>query len=378
MAPVVDDVVHEHDRRDVTESVPDKRPRAFICRERHEDVTSFSGTCGSFLSWIHVTSRLSPEGLRRRHWGDGSREPRHRHTERSRQARRLHTGWGGTTAYRHEAASQRPPRVWTCRSGKGLLDQQWTCIDGNEAAARVAYALSEVLAIYPITPATTMGEAADGWAAAGKPNLWGVVPDVVEMQSEAGVAGALHGALQRGGLSASFTASQGLLLMIPSMFKVAGDSGLGLHLDDVGHHAPQVRLPCRGPAVRRLAHGRGRCDRVDGEHFAERVGDARGRLVAVDAGPLLVQESPSRSACPRSWRPLTRRLVSIGCCSPPAGMQSPCLTRPLGVAVARLSATIAPVPLAESLWRKPRGHMNPAQKGTTGPAEGRHVLVTSF
>src|SRR5674476_119284 len=140
MAPVVDDVVHEHDRRDVTESVPDKRPRAFICRERHEDVTSFSGTCGSFLSWIHVTSRLSPEGLRRRHWGDGSREPRHRHTERPRQARRLHTGWGGTTAYRHEAASQRPPRAWTCRSGRGLLDKQWTCIDGNEAAARVAYA----------------------------------------------------------------------------------------------------------------------------------------------------------------------------------------------------------------------------------------------
>src|SRR5450830_670622 len=223
MAPVVDDVVHELDRRDVTESVPDKRPRAFICRERHEDVTSFSGTCGSFLSWIHVTSRLSPKRLRRRHWGDGSREPRHRHTERPRQARGLHTGWGGTTAYRHEATSQRPPRAWTCRSGRGLLDQQRTCIDGNEAAARVAYALSEVLAIYPITPATTMGEAADGWAAAGKPNLWGVVPDVVEMQSEAGAAGVLHGALQRGALSASFTASQGLLLMIPNMFKIAGE-----------------------------------------------------------------------------------------------------------------------------------------------------------
>src|SRR5665647_988342 len=223
MAPVVDDVVHEHDRRDVTESVPDKLPRAFICRERHEDVTSFSGTYGSFLSWVHVTSRLSPEGLRRRHWGDGSREPRHRHTERPRQARGLHTGWGGTTAYRHEATSQRPPRAWTCRSGRGLLDKQWTCIDGNEAAARVPYALSEVLAIYPITPATTMGEAADGWAAAGKPNLWGVVPDVVEMQSEAGAAGALHGALQRGALSASFTASQGLLLMIPNMFKIAGE-----------------------------------------------------------------------------------------------------------------------------------------------------------
>jgi pyruvate-ferredoxin/flavodoxin oxidoreductase len=103
------------------------------------------------------------------------------------------------------------------------LDQKWTCIDGNEAAARVAYALSEVIAIYPITPSSPMGEAADGWAAAGKPNLWGVVPDVVEMQSEAGAAGALHGALQRGALSGSFTASQGLLLMIPNMFKIAGE-----------------------------------------------------------------------------------------------------------------------------------------------------------
>jgi len=103
------------------------------------------------------------------------------------------------------------------------LDPKWTCIDGNEAAARVAYALSEVLAIYPITPSSPMGEAADGWAAAGKPNLWGSVPDVVEMQSEAGAAGALHGALQRGALSGSFTASQGLLLMIPNMFKIAGE-----------------------------------------------------------------------------------------------------------------------------------------------------------
>ena len=97
------------------------------------------------------------------------------------------------------------------------------CIDGNEAAARVAYALSEVMAIYPITPATKMGELADDWAAAGTPNRWGVVPEVIEMQSEAGAAGALHGALQRGAMSATFTASQGLLLMIPNMFKVAGE-----------------------------------------------------------------------------------------------------------------------------------------------------------
>ena len=97
------------------------------------------------------------------------------------------------------------------------------CIDGNEAAARHAYALSEVIAIYPITPASPMGEAADDWSAAGRPNLWGLVPDVVEMQSEAGAAGALHGALQRGALGTTFTSSQGLLLMIPNMFKIAGE-----------------------------------------------------------------------------------------------------------------------------------------------------------
>ncbi|HEX4903006.1 MAG TPA: hypothetical protein VFV42_09375, partial [Acidimicrobiales bacterium] len=73
-----------------------------------------------------------------------------------------------------------------------------TCVDGNEAAARIAYACSEVVAIYPITPASPMAEHADDWAAAGRPNLWGAVPDVLEMQSEAGAAGTLHGALQKG------------------------------------------------------------------------------------------------------------------------------------------------------------------------------------
>ena len=98
-----------------------------------------------------------------------------------------------------------------------------TCIDGNEAAARVAYALSEVVAIYPITPASPMGELADAWAAADRPNLWGSVPEVIEMQSEAGAAGVLHGALQTGALATTFTASQGLLLMLPNMFKIAGE-----------------------------------------------------------------------------------------------------------------------------------------------------------
>ena len=96
-------------------------------------------------------------------------------------------------------------------------------VDGNEAAARVAYHLSDVIAIYPITPSSTMGELADAWMAAGRPNRWGAVPAVAEMQSEGGAAGALHGALQAGGLATSFTASQGLLLMVPNMFKIAGE-----------------------------------------------------------------------------------------------------------------------------------------------------------
>ncbi len=97
------------------------------------------------------------------------------------------------------------------------------CLDGNEAAARVAYKLSEVVAIYPITPASPMGEHADAWSAASQPNVWGAVPDILEMQSEAGAAGTLHGALQTGALGTTFTASQGLLLMLPNMFKIAGE-----------------------------------------------------------------------------------------------------------------------------------------------------------
>ncbi len=96
-------------------------------------------------------------------------------------------------------------------------------IDGNEAVASVAYQLNEVIAIYPITPASPMGEWADQWAAEGRPNLWGTVPTVVEMQSEGGAAGSLHGALQTGALATTFTASQGLLLMLPNMYKIAGE-----------------------------------------------------------------------------------------------------------------------------------------------------------
>jgi pyruvate-ferredoxin/flavodoxin oxidoreductase len=96
-------------------------------------------------------------------------------------------------------------------------------VDGNEAAASVAHRVSEVIAIYPITPSSNMGEFSDEWSAYGKKNIWGTVPDVVEMQSEAGAAGAVHGALQGGALTTTFTASQGLLLMIPNMYKIAGE-----------------------------------------------------------------------------------------------------------------------------------------------------------
>ena len=96
-------------------------------------------------------------------------------------------------------------------------------IDGNEAAAYVAYRVNEVCAIYPITPSSTMAELADEWAAKGLKNVWGSVPDIMEMQSEAGAAGTVHGALQTGSLTTTFTASQGLMLMLPNMYKIAGE-----------------------------------------------------------------------------------------------------------------------------------------------------------
>ena len=103
------------------------------------------------------------------------------------------------------------------------MHANYQTLDANEAVARIAYALSEVIAIYPITPASPMGEWSDGWSASHVKNLWGTVPAVIEMQSEGGAAGAIHGALQTGALSCTYTASQGLLLMIPSMYKIAGE-----------------------------------------------------------------------------------------------------------------------------------------------------------
>src|SRR6516225_6547157 len=116
-------------------------------------------------------------------------------------------------------------------------------IDGNEAVAHVAYQASEVIAIYPITPSSPMGEWADQWSAEGKANAWGTVPRVVEMQSEGGAAGAVHGALQAGALTTTFTASQGLLLMIPNMYKIAGE------LTPAVIHVAARRLAAQGLSI---------------------------------------------------------------------------------------------------------------------------------
>lgn len=104
-----------------------------------------------------------------------------------------------------------------------MSKKQMVTMDGNQAAATVAHLTNEVIAIYPITPASPMGEWADEWSSRLQPNLWGTVPEIIEMQSEGGAAGAIHGALQAGTLTTTFTASQGLLLMIPNMFKIAGE-----------------------------------------------------------------------------------------------------------------------------------------------------------
>lgn len=122
-------------------------------------------------------------------------------------------------------------------------NQQVVTIDGNEAAAYTAYRVNEICAIYPITPSSTMGELADQWATEGQTNIWGNVPLVVEMQSEGGAAGAVHGALQTGALSTTFTASQGLLLMIPNMYKIAGE------LTPVVLHVAARSLACQGLSI---------------------------------------------------------------------------------------------------------------------------------
>src|SRR5437016_6780833 len=124
-----------------------------------------------------------------------------------------------------------------------IMERTWVTLEGNEAVANVAHALSEVIAIYPITPSTPMGELADAWSSTGRVNLWGTVPLVVEMQSEGGAAGAIHGALQTGALATTFTASQGLLLMIPNMYKIAGE------LTPVVFHVAARSLAAQGLSI---------------------------------------------------------------------------------------------------------------------------------
>ncbi len=137
-------------------------------------------------------------------------------------------------------------------------------IDGNEAVASVAHRTNEVIAIYPITPSSNMGEWADEWSAKGKKNIWGTIPTVTEMQSEGGAAGAVHGALQAGALTTTFTASQGLLLMIPNMFKIAGElTSFCMHVSarTVATHALSIFgdhsdvMACRQTGFAMLASG---------------------------------------------------------------------------------------------------------------------------
>ena len=138
-------------------------------------------------------------------------------------------------------------------------------VDGNEAVASVAHRTNEVIAIYPITPSSNMGEWADEWSAKGKKNIWGTVPTVTEMQSEGGAAGAVHGALQAGALTTTFTASQGLLLMIPNMYKIAGElTSFCMHVSarTVASHALSIFgdhsdvMACRQTASRCWLQGR--------------------------------------------------------------------------------------------------------------------------
>src|SRR5512139_3200651 len=123
------------------------------------------------------------------------------------------------------------------------MARELVTLDGNEATAYVAFRTSEVIAIYPITPSSTMGEWADQWMSEGKRNIWGTIPLVQEMQSEGGAAGAVHGALQAGSLCTTFTASQGLLLMLPNMYKIAGE------LTPTVFHIAARSLACQGLSI---------------------------------------------------------------------------------------------------------------------------------
>jgi pyruvate-ferredoxin/flavodoxin oxidoreductase len=147
-----------------------------------------------------------------------------------------------------------------------MAKRRMITVEGNEAVASIAHRTNEVIAIYPITPSSSMGEYADAWAAQGRENIWGVVPDVMEMQSEAGAAGAVHGSLQAGALTTTFTASQGLLLMIPNMYKIAGElTAYSMHVSarTVATHALSIFgdhsdvMACRQVGFAMMASGNG-------------------------------------------------------------------------------------------------------------------------
>src|SRR5437763_4341792 len=137
---------------------------------------------------------------------------------------------------------RRRTRPWRCAM-QATVDAMRATVDANEAAVSVAHRCTEVCCIFPITPSSPMAELADEWSSKGRTNLWGTVPAVVEMQSEAGAAGALHGALQGGALGTTFTASQGLLLMIPNMYKIAGE------LTSVVMHVAARSLAAQGLSI---------------------------------------------------------------------------------------------------------------------------------
>ena len=140
-----------------------------------------------------------------------------------------------------------------------MTTRQRITVDGNEAVASVAYRASEGIAIYPITPSSPMAEVCDEWASRKKPNLWGAIPELAEMQSEGGAAGAVHGALQAGALATTFTASQGLLLMIPNMYKIAGEL--------TPRELATLRLMADGKSNKEIANELGISDRTVKTHL---------------------------------------------------------------------------------------------------------------
>ena len=228
--------------------------------------------------------------------GSGRQVPANRHP----MARRSACDADAYSTRRGPCTDRRPSRDQALRSdpARGRLPASWTSATSASTATRPPPGsptrVSEVISIYPITPASPMAEHCDDWSAAGRPNLWGKVPDVVEMQSEAGAAGALHGALQKGALGTTFTASQGLLLMVPNMFKIAGEL-----TPAVIHVAARTDRHPRAVDLRRPQRRDARPD--------DRLGDARRRLGP--GGARLRPGRPRRDAArPGAVPPLLRRL----------------------------------------------------------------------